>query len=140
LLRKNNVGKSESALYGSPVYPNYAENFTILFDAVTSIDGNHQWQPYPLRYPRESYVDQGYSFGYDYYKNPSGKKGFRIWVDPVLRSNVFLKLFNKSCLGTLSEKLNANKYPFPECDLNPFPSTIDGNGKKITQDLECQKK
>jgi predicted transcriptional regulator len=136
-----NAGTVESALYGNPVYPEYQGNFTILFDAVTSIDGNHQWQPYPLPYPREVYTTiQKNSFGYNYYENPSEKKRFKIWVDPVLRIKVFLKLFNKSCLGSLGERLKANNYPFTECELNPFPSTLDVNGKPITMDSKCLKK
>ena len=82
----------------------------ILFDAIGSIDGNHQWMEYPPPYPRRAdwnptspvagYQGPGYEymvprgslyFRYGYGSEPN--KGLIIWKDCSARENIFRKLF-----------------------------------------------
>ncbi|MDA9545626.1 hypothetical protein ACM43_14530 [Bradyrhizobium sp. CCBAU 45321] len=131
-----------SPRYGAPVYPPHAGNFSILFGAVRSIDGNHQWQAHALPYARnQARPSSGpgrYNYGHDYWKNR--QMGLRIWVDPYLREKVFLKLFPKGILGSSRTRndLSWPLYPFPECPLNPFPSTQNSfTGEILRQDRLC---
>jgi hypothetical protein len=135
------AGPHVSPKYGAPLYPPYHGNFTLLLDAVRSIDGNHQWQAFGLPHPRRLGVQHdnpdGSQFGHNYYDNPG--KGLRIWVDPFLRDRVFLRLFPTPVLGALAERpeLQWPAYRFPSCAANPFPSTQDRNGKVIAEDRTC---
>ncbi|MGA1854999.1 zinc dependent phospholipase C family protein [Azospirillum sp. 11R-A] len=131
-----------SPRYGTPVYPPYAGNFSALFMAVRSIDGNHQWQPHALPYARnQARPGSGpgrYNYGHDYWRNR--QMGFRIWVDPYLREKVFLKLFPAGILGSSRTRsdLSWPLYPFPECPLNPFPSTQSSfTGEILQKDRLC---
>lgn len=131
-----------SPRYGTPVYPPYAGNFSALFMAVRSIDGNHQWEAHALPYARnQARPGSGpgrYNYGYDYWQNR--QMGFRIWVDPYLRDKVFLKLFPAGILGSSRTRndLSWPLYPFPECPLNPFPSTQSSfTGEILSEDRLC---
>ncbi|MBD2745788.1 hypothetical protein IC232_03665 [Microvirga sp. BT688] len=131
-----------SPRYGTPVYPAYAGNFSALFGAVRSIDGNHQWQAHALPYARNNSRPTAgpakYNYGHDYWKNR--QTGLRIWIDPYLREKVFLKLFPKGVLGSSSSRneLKWPLYPFPECPLNPFPSTQSAfTGEILRNDRLC---
>lgn len=131
-----------SPRYGTPVYPPYAGNFSALFMAVRSIDGNHQWQPHALPYARnQARPGSGpgrYNYGHDYWQNR--QMGFRIWVDPYLREKVFLRLFPQGILGSSGSRTDLSwpLYPFPECPLNPFPSTQSSfTGEILREDRLC---
>lgn len=130
-----------SPLYGSPLYQSSESNFSLLLDAVRSIDGNHQWQPYGLPYPRRRGVQHAgpsdSHYGHDFFADHT--KGFRIFVDPYLRERLFLKLFPASALGALGERaeLRWPAYRFPECPANPFPSTQDSRGSLVEADRRC---
>lgn len=130
-----------TSVYGPGPYPPRAGNFTLLFEAVRSIDGNHQWQAYGLPYPRALGTahagSRGSHYGHDFFENPA--HGLRIWVDPYLRERVFLTLFPAPVEGSLSERaeLQWPHYRFPACAENPFPSTQDGNGTVRNEDPLC---
>jgi hypothetical protein len=123
------------------VFPPQSGNFTILFDAVRNIDGNHQWQAYGLPHPRRLGAAHAHPrdlhYGQDGYADPS--KGFKIWTERYLREKVFLKLFERSPLGVLSERVELQwpHYRFPSCAQNPFPSTKDKPGKVESEDTTC---
>ncbi|WP_156932708.1 zinc dependent phospholipase C family protein [Rhizobium sp. IBUN] len=132
----------DSPRYGTPVYPPYAGSFSALFGAVRSIDGNHQWQAHALPYARnQAHPASGpgrYNYGHDYWQNR--QMGLRIWVDPYLREKVFLKLFPEGILGSSRNRkdLSWPLYPFPECPLNPFPSTQSAfTGEILREDRLC---
>ncbi len=122
-----------SPRYGAPLYPARPGNFTLLFDVLRSIDGNHQWQAYGLPYPRsrggELKKPGDLPFGHDHFAIRS--RGLQFWVDPYLRERMFLAMFPTAVLGTLGERpeLQWKTYPFPACPQNPFPATQDINGK-----------
>ncbi|MBK4722726.1 zinc dependent phospholipase C family protein [Azospirillum sp. YIM DDC1] len=140
-LARNLSGIEGSPLYGNRIYPDVPGNFTLLFDMVRSIDGNHQWQAYGLPWPRRTGVaspsPKKLHYGHDYHQDHT--KGFRFWVDPFLRERVFLALFPQGVLGALGERseLQWSAYKFPECPHNPFPATQDINGTLRTRDTTC---
>jgi hypothetical protein len=142
-LVRDLAGDYESRIYGKPIYGNYQGNFTLLFDAVRSIDGNHQWQAFGLPYPRRLGVKHGKPHGLHYGHNfhHDRAKGLRIWVDPHLREKVFLALFPTGVLGALSERaeLQAPAYDFPACPRNPFPSTQGIDGSVRDKDDTCSR-
>jgi len=124
------------------VFPARDGNFSILLNAVRSIDGNHQWQAYGLPYPRRVGVAPAsparFPYGEDGYKDRS--KGFPIWTDAYLREKVFLTLFPASVLGALGERpeLKWKNYRFPACAQYPFPQTQDPQtGRILTEDTTC---
>lgn len=130
-----------SPLYGAPLYQSSLRNFSLLLNAVRSIDGNHQWQAYGLPYPRRAGVQpagpRASHYGHDFFADSS--KGLRIFVDLFLRERVFLKLFPASALGVLGEmkELRWPAYKFPECPANPFPSTQHARGALMEADSRC---
>ncbi|MGB7816665.1 MAG: zinc dependent phospholipase C family protein [Methylotenera sp.] len=133
-LHRDITGK-DGSVYGDALYPATSERFSVLFDAVRSIDGNHQWQEVALPYPKQSSIRQEWMHSincieqdkgcYGRPKSP-GETGFHFWQDPPSRE----KFFGSSgtvFLGPMSRGLDDNEfvrwenYPFPECDANPFP-------------------
>lgn len=112
--------------------PSSTERKSILFDMVRSIDGNHQWQPYGLPYPSASGADprpkdplaRRYGYG-----PRQERPGFILFVEPSLRKEVFLRIFEGPVSGSLAKHLSG--YPFPECLRNPFPVSFlpDGSGR-----------
>lgn len=135
------AGPHVSPQYGAPLHPPFKGNFSLLLDAIRSIDGNHQWQAFGLPHPRRLGVrhdnPRGSRFGHNYYE--ASGNGLRIWVDPFLRDRVFPQLFPTPVLGALAERpeLRWPAYRFPSCASNPFPSTQDRNGKIIAEDRTC---
>lgn len=83
-------------IFGTDLYsPDTFVN--VLYGSLGSIDGNHQWQEYPLPYPRISGdgisrddSNNPESFGYSY---SSSKGGFRLWQDCEVRDQVFKRIF-----------------------------------------------
>lgn len=139
-LVSTNVGEYVSPYFGAPLYPTTGSYYSLLFDAIRSIDGNHQWQAFGLPYPRRSgaypRVDKN-QYGHNHHTDPT--KGFRIWVDPFLRDRVFLRLFPEGILGKLGERaeLHGDRYPFPACPANPFPTTQAHDGTILLSDRTC---
>lgn len=135
------AGPFTSPRYGSPLYVSALPNFSILFDVVRSIDGNHQWQAYGLPAPRRKGVSHASPhsshYGHDYYSDNS--KGLKLWVDPFLREKVFLKLFPGSVLGALGMRAELQKpaYRFPACAGNMYPATQANDGIVLAADLTC---
>lgn len=141
-LIKDNVGEYNSPYYGKEIFKSVETNYTLLFDAIKSIDGNHQWQAFALPYPKKGGISTNAAkpnYGYNYYSDASSSKGFRLWVDPYLRERVFYKLFPFSALGSLGTlpELNKPLYTFVECPQNPFPSTQKPNGELQNFDASC---
>ena len=117
------------------------ERFSVLFKAVRSIDGNHQWGPYGLPYPRENGMVpsevNALKFGYGAQDGPD--YGFRLFQDEGLRKYVFLELFPEPIGGAILERkeLQHPAYAFPTCDDHPFPVTFDKTGQPLASDLSC---
>lgn len=113
--------------------------WSILFDMVRSIDGNHQWQPYGLPYPSANGVEprpkdaSARRFGY----GPGQERpGFILFVDQSLRKKVFLKIFAGPMSGSIAAHLSG--YPFPECLKNRFPVSFLPDGRGALDDLTCK--
>ncbi|MBL8706794.1 MAG: YARHG domain-containing protein [Rhodospirillales bacterium] len=130
-----------SSVYGSTLYPEGSgAPFSLLLDAIRSIDGNHQWQVVALPYPRTGGVrDPGWREDRRYGRaRPPGHSGFRYWGDRNSRESVFKRIFK----GPLNPALESHpelsgRYPFPACAANPFPSTTDVHGELAPSDLTC---
>lgn len=131
---------------GQPAYPAGAPAGAALLGAIRSIDGNHQWQPVAPPLPRRVFGVRGKNvadaecrrFGYPangYYGAGScekddaagasphvsgwleGKRGFRLWLDPVMRREVFEALFTGPLSEAVCDRLGsaAGDYPGLGC-------------------------
>ena len=139
-LIKDNVGDYTSTMLGKEIYQSDESNYCLLFEAIRSIDGNHQWQAFGLPYPKRisgQTCSEKHNYGYNYFQDPS--KGFKLWIDPYIREKVFLPLFPGSMLGALGqrEELKPSFYNYQECPQNPYPSTQDATGNIVPVDLTC---
>ncbi|CAA6825280.1 MAG: Unknown protein [uncultured Sulfurovum sp.] len=105
------------------------KTFSALFHWVKSLDGNHQWGVYGIPYVHENgyYKENPKSFGLF-----GEDKGFKLFQDPELRKNVFLKIFPKPIGGEVVLRSKYSKdQPFPTSEMNPFPVTFLENGSFI---------
>ncbi len=112
--------------YGTTLFDESSPSFNVLFDAVKTIDGNHQWMattppqirrtgPYPTSVGNTSY-------------SSSEGKGFRLYQDQAARRNVFNKIF-KGPLAQSIETPSVNgfkavipgDYPYRPCVAIPYP-------------------
>jgi hypothetical protein len=130
--------------YGAKLYEEEkAGRFTLLLDAVRSIDGNHQWQPFGLPYPRSEGAPEPKDpnlrrFGHSVHDHPHF--GLRLFADPTARNEVFLRIFSGPIEGSLMLNIAQLKFPpytHPACAQNPFPRTVDDNGAIENLDLQC---
>ena len=124
------------------VFTSGSERFSVLFDAVRSIDGNHQWQPFGLPYPRTSGAPEPTNandrhFGYGPLDGVG--MGFDLFIDANLRDSVFLELFPEPVVGQVQDRLEMqpDAYPFPACEENPFPLSFGNGGVPAAADLSC---
>ena len=115
--------------------------FNILLRAVSSIDGNQQWQAVGLPYPVSSGKAKGWPEQNRYGRPGSAgsHSGFLLWGDPRARGLVFKQLFK----GPLNPGLETHpamvgNYPFPSCERNPFPSTTRPDGSRADDDYTCR--
>ncbi len=117
--------------------PDSESRSSVLFEMVRSIDGNHQWQPFGLPYPRT----KGGAVPADAWKRNYGygpqqeRPGFQLFVNPALRETVFNRLFVGPMSGSLAQHPGLHGYPFPECEVNPFPVAFRSDGKPETSDI-----
>lgn len=132
-----------STRYGPTLYDEgRGGRFTLLLDAVRSIDGNHQWQPFGLPYPRSDGAPEPASpdlrrFGHSVHDHPH--LGLRLFADPVARKEVFHRIFSGPIEGSLLDipQLKFPPYTHPACARNPFPRSVDDNGSAESHDLGC---
>ena len=129
-------------LYGDQV----GKRFSILYFAIRSIDGNHQWQPFGLPYLRS---DRKHAPAdprlrrYGYSAHDNRYDGFRLFQDGVARERIFLQLFTGPVDGSMAKIPEAqwngynNGYNYPACELNPFPRTVDDLGNHMSSDPAC---
>ncbi len=102
----------------------------VLFNAVRSIDGNHQWLSVAPPYPRRDGVEdtQIHRYGYD----ANATHGWRLYQNEVLREAVFGHIFKGPVSPGLEMPeligfdivLPAN-YPYVSCEKHPFPNGIE---------------
>jgi len=126
-----------NTIYGTALFLPTA-SFNILFDAVRSIDGNHQWQEVALPYPRRTGVDPGYwqerQYGYPF-STTMGMKGFRLWQDCEVRRDVFKQIFTGPIAPALSPLASmavagweSTTNPFPQSDHSVTPWKLRSTG------------
>ncbi len=115
---------------------------SILLESLRSIDGNHQWQPYGLPYPRSSgdaepvkASERNFGWG----PLDSDRKGLSLFIDEGLRRSVFLSLFPDPMAGQILARpeLKAANYNFPACARNPFPVAFESDGTAAETDHLC---
>ena len=136
LLRDATGSEQWDSLY--PDTPRYS----ILFGALRSIDGNHQWQAFGLPYPRLGTAAQPEDpmlRHYGYGEVDGAGRGLQIFQQPAPRDAVFLKLFPEPLAGAISAlpELNPENYLFPTCDSNPFPLATNDDGTPASSDKRC---
>lgn len=121
---------------------NYDVGKSILIAAVRSLDGNEQWQPFGLPYPRSHGAgaptdarERHYGFG----PRDQSRGGFPLFIDPVLRERVFLKLFPRQIHGEVVTRpeVAPGRFGFPICEGNPFPVTFLPDGEPALRDDGC---
>jgi hypothetical protein len=77
--------------YGAQLFPVADPSFNILYGAVRSLDGSHQWQERAPKYPRRSGSDSSERrYGY---RREGKKGGFRPFEDEKARRLMFNRLF-----------------------------------------------
>jgi len=115
---------------------------SILIETLKSIDGNHQWQPFGLPYPRSTgdpepkkALERNYGWG----PLDKGRKGLSLFIDINLRNSVFLSLFPYPVSGEIINRpeLRPPSYKFPSCDRNPFPVAFASDGAPVDYDDLC---
>ena len=105
---------------------NTSEPFSVLFGAIKTIDGNHQWLRQAPPYPRmEGFNDQTEHF-YGY-KNTT-TKGFKLYAGDTMHFELFNKVFKGPlALGLQTPEaismgvLLASDYPYRPSVIDPFP-------------------
>ena len=131
-----NAGINTPTLYGDTLYPEY-DNGNILFNAIRSIDGNHQWSEYaPQPVYRQDYQrgkdknELRFGFGFDSYSGT----GMRIWQDQNVRDKLFRKIFIGPLVPGVDapdnigfSRINAMVNNYHTCIERPFP---DGDNDK----------
>ncbi len=115
--------------------------FNILQGAVSSIDGNQQWQAIGLPYPVSSGKAKGWPdqsrFGRP--GSAGSHSGFLLWGDSRARETAFKQLFRGPLNpGIETHPAMVNNYPFPSCDRHPFPSTTRPDGSRADDDYTCR--
>ena len=85
------VAGVQPTIYGRSLYSSTTTPFNLLFGAVRSIDGNHQWQEVGLPYLRTPpHVDGREPSGRMYgYKFEEAQRGLRLWQDCEAREKIF---------------------------------------------------
>lgn len=137
----------KESVYGSNGTPLYDESvarpFTLLFDAVRSLDGNHQWQAFAppfarINLPTVPVFPNLHKFGFGIHDHPHF--GFRLFVDPVVREKVFLRVFTGPIEGSLIafEAFSPTQYSHPFCIGNPFPLATTEIGTPRANDERCK--
>jgi len=111
---------------------NAGEPFNVLFNAIKTIDGNHQWMHQAPPYPRLSGFDDTTPHFYGYNHNENSALGLKLFENEDVRSKLFTKIFK----GPLSLGLETPEiihqstilsadYPYVSCIENPFPYGVD---------------
>jgi YARHG domain len=115
--------------------------FNILQGAVSSIDGNQQWQAIGLPYPVSSGKAKGWPEQSRFGRPGSvgSHSGFLLWGDSRARETAFKQLFKGPLNpGMESHPAMLSNYPFPACERHPFPSTTRPDGSRAEEDYTCR--
>ena len=110
--------------------------YSVLYQTVRSIDGNHQWQQNGLPFWRSSgavfpLAPACRRFGYGPSDGPG--MGFPLYANPELRAAVFAKVFPTPVYGVLAQHMGGlpgasdagtdrNPFPFADDLLFPMPT------------------
>ena len=109
---------------------NSDEPFSLLFNSIKTIDGNHQWLHQAPPYPRlDGFSDTTEHF-YGYASSET--HGFKLFESTQLRFNLFNKIFKGPlALGLETpeiinmDAILSSDYPYVSCVANPFPNGVD---------------
>jgi hypothetical protein len=126
------AGLDSGTVYGANLYgfTGTLGDTNILFDAISSIDGNHQWMPVAPPAPRTDAIDAMWPEfrEYGYSSENDENAGFRLWQDPDARKKLFLQLFKGPLAPGLEypnmiamPKVLPAEYPYRSCSANPYP-------------------
>lgn len=128
--------------YGPELYGDQRDKrFSLLFYAIRSIDGNHQWQTFGLPYLKSDRQHgpklEKRRYGFNYHDNHFD--GFRLFQDPISRERVFKQLFSGPVEGSMATipQSQWDGYKFPACAKNPFPRTLQDDGQVMLFDSAC---
>lgn len=114
--------------------------FNVLLNAITSIDGNQQWQAVGLPYPVSSgsYVNWPGKSQFGRPGQGGAHSAFVLWGDVEARNAGFKQLFRGPMNPGLESHPAMVSYRFPSCDRHPFPSTTGADGRHANEDLTCR--
>ena len=122
--------------------------YSILLDAVRSLDGSYQWQGRAMPYPRREakgfksleagypYPGAGLSVRLDFSKLRDAR-GFPYYQSQALREKVFARLFKEPFEGEILRRpeFNGGAYPFRPCRGDPFRRAGLGFGGEPFQEI-----
>lgn len=121
------------------LFSNSNPHFSLLLDAVRSLDGNQQWQATGFPYPRAD--DRGQERAHDPHFGRPGRQGahsgFLLWGDTRARELAFKRLFRGPLSPALASHADMRRYTFPECETHQFASTTDAAGSPQPGDGTC---
>lgn len=127
----------DSDLYGLNLYDDTSrESENILFGFVRNIDGNHQWQELAPPQPRQGNFDapdysrrtSDLSSRYGMWPTANDKsKGLRLWVDEMVRTQSFKKLFRAPIAAGIDQP---KKYRMSEILPDGYPKN-----HRVTNDV-----
>lgn len=117
------------------------EKFNILFDAVRSIDGDHQWNEFAPPYLRRDRTGCDAQLRYYGYPNDGQGKGFKLWSTDELRTLVFRKLFPTMVAPGMYDGTMPLRKPLDPCYAeryapksdDPFPEIKKPAEKKVNK-------
>jgi hypothetical protein len=104
--------------------------FNILFNAIKTMDGNHQWLETAPPYPRDNGVIDSEIREYSY--SETHTHGLKLFSDEESRDKVFNTIFKgvlapglESPTSLHKTTLLASDYPYVTCNTIPFPNGVD---------------
>jgi hypothetical protein len=107
--------------------------FNILFNAIKTLDGNHQWLETAPPYPKENgAADSDWPHERHYSYPNSETHGLRLFSDEQSRDKVFNTIFKGVLAPGLEQPESIRKstllaldYPYVTCNSIPFPNGVE---------------
>jgi hypothetical protein len=109
------------------------DGFNILFNAIKTLDGNHQWLETAPPYPRaNNQSDEAWPQDRHYAYSNSESHGLKLFTDEESRDKVFNVIFKGVLAPGLEQpqsirktKLLGEDYPYVTCNTIPFPNGVE---------------
>jgi len=139
------AGVSGPTLYGQTLFSaDDPKGNNILFGAVRSIDGSHQWMERAMPYLRTSGHEHPELGRFSYLRDWDTRNGFRLWTDKNARDRAFRRIFKGPLVPGIDAPetigfppvLLAN-YPYQICAVRPFPDDNDRASPDVVFDRTC---